>query len=69
MTFLMTFVVMNLACFLLGISSAPNFRPSFKYFNRYTTAIGALLSVVAMLIVDGISASVLFLAMILDKNK
>lgn len=65
MTFLMTFVVMNLACFLLGISSAPNFRPSFKYFNRYTTAIGALLSVVAMLIVDGISASVLFLAMIL----
>ncbi|CAD6600594.1 CEI_1a_G0004080.mRNA.1.CDS.1 [Saccharomyces cerevisiae] len=65
MTFLMTFVVMNLACFLLGISSAPNFRPSFKYFNRYTTAIGALLSVIAMLIVDGISASVLFLAMIL----
>ncbi|EJS44685.1 YBR235W [Saccharomyces arboricola H-6] len=65
MTFLMTFVVMNLACFLLGISSAPNFRPSFKYFNRYTTAVGALLSVVAMLIVDGISASVLFLAMIL----
>lgn len=65
MTFLMTFIVMNLACFLLGISSAPNFRPSFKYFNRYTTAAGALLSVVAMLIVDGVSASVLFLAMIL----
>ncbi|CAI4055975.1 Vhc1p SKDI_02G3430 [Saccharomyces kudriavzevii IFO 1802] len=65
MTFLMTFVVMNVACFLLGISSAPNFRPSFKYFNRYTTAFGALLSIVAMLIVDGISASVLFLAMIL----
>lgn len=57
MTFLMTFMIMNMACFLLEISSAPNFRPSFKWFNRYTALIGALLSVVAMYVVDNVSAS------------
>ncbi|CCE65896.1 hypothetical protein TPHA_0N01150 [Tetrapisispora phaffii CBS 4417] len=65
MTFLMTFVVMNLACFLLRISSAPNFRPSFKYFDKYTALTGTIISSVAMFIVDGMSASAVILAMIL----
>ncbi|QLL32684.1 hypothetical protein HG536_0D02060 [Torulaspora globosa] len=65
MTFLMTFAVMNLACFFLVISSAPNFRPSFKYFGRYTAISGAFLSTVAMFVVDGISASIVILAMVL----
>ncbi|KAL3229094.1 hypothetical protein RNJ44_02181 [Nakaseomyces bracarensis] len=65
MTFLLTFAVMNLACFLLGISSAPNFRPSFKYFNRYTALTGTLTSVISMLIVDGLAASELILAMVI----
>ncbi|KAL6939539.1 hypothetical protein ACO0RG_003381 [Hanseniaspora osmophila] len=56
MTFLMTFIVTNVACFLLEISSAPNFRPSFKYFNRFTASMGGLLSIVAMFVVDGFSA-------------
>lgn len=64
MTFLMTFTVMNLACFLLVISSAPNFRPSFKYFDRYTAISGALISTIAMFVVDGVSASVVILAML-----
>ena len=53
MTYLMTFFVTNLACFLLKISSAPNFRPSFHYFNWWTAASGAVLSVVSMFFVDG----------------
>lgn len=53
MTYLMTFFVTNLACFLLKISSAPNFRPSFHYFNWWTAASGAILSVVTMFVVDG----------------
>lgn len=53
MTYLMTFFVTNLACFLLKISSAPNFRPSFHYFNWWTAALGAVLSVVSMFFVDG----------------
>lgn len=57
MAFLMTFVVTNLACFLLKIASAPNFRPSFKYFTSSSAAFGAILSVLAMFIADGLSAS------------
>lgn len=65
MAFLMTFVVTNLACFLLKIASAPNFRPSFKYFNTYTAAAGAAASAAAMFVADGISASLMIVLMIL----
>lgn len=63
MTFLMTFFGTNLACFLLKLSSAPNFRPSFQYFTWWTAASGVALSGVTMFLVDGASASgcVLFL--------
>jgi potassium/chloride transporter 9 len=57
MTYLMTFFVTNLACFLLKLSSAPNFRPSFHYFNWWTAAAGAAASVVAMFFVDGLYAT------------
>ncbi|KAH3672061.1 hypothetical protein WICMUC_004462 [Wickerhamomyces mucosus] len=57
MAFLMTFIVTNLACFLLKIASAPNFRPSFRYFDWYTALSGLFSCIVAMFIVDGISAS------------
>lgn len=57
MAFLMTFLVTNLACFLLKVGSAPNFRPSFKYFSSKTAAVGGLVSVVAMYICDGVSAT------------
>ncbi|KAF3934122.1 hypothetical protein ABW19_dt0210240 [Dactylella cylindrospora] len=57
MTYLMTFLAINLACFLLKISSAPNFRPSFRYFRWWTAAIGAVISGVTMFFVDGIYAS------------
>ncbi|KAL1965943.1 hypothetical protein VTN77DRAFT_5076 [Rasamsonia byssochlamydoides] len=57
MTYLMTFLATNLACFLLKIGSAPNFRPSFHYFNWQTAAAGALFSGVIMFFVDGIYAT------------
>ena len=57
MTYLMTFLVTNLACFLLKIGSAPNFRPSFQYFKWWTAAIGALVSAATMFFVDGIYAT------------
>ncbi|KAE8351898.1 putative cation chloride cotransporter [Aspergillus coremiiformis] len=57
MTYLMTFLVMNLACFLLKIGSAPNFRPSFHYFNWQTAAAGALVCGASMFFVDGVYAA------------
>ncbi|KAF5212425.1 putative vacuolar cation-chloride cotransporter [Clavispora lusitaniae] len=57
MAFLMTFLVTNLACFLLRLGSAPNFRPSFKYFSSKTAFTGGLVSVLAMYLVDGVSAT------------
>lgn len=57
MTYLMTFLATNLACFLLKVGSAPNFRPSFHYFNWHTAAAGALISGVCMFFVDSLYAS------------
>lgn len=57
MTYLMTFLVTNLACFLLKIGSAPNFRPSFHLFNWQTAAAGTILSGASMFFVDNVSAS------------
>ncbi|KAF3993457.1 hypothetical protein FT663_00480 [Candidozyma haemuli var. vulneris] len=70
MAFLMTFLVTNLACFLLRVGSAPNFRPSFKYFSSKTAFAGGLVSVLAMYLVDGVSATsvivfLIFLIMII----
>uniref|UniRef100_A0A093XLG9 Putative membrane protein n=1 Tax=Talaromyces marneffei PM1 TaxID=1077442 RepID=A0A093XLG9_TALMA len=57
MTYLMTFLAINLACFLLKIGSAPNFRPSFRYFNWVTAALGAVFSLASMFFVDGVYAT------------
>lgn len=57
MAYLMTFLVTNLACFLLTISSAPNFRPSFHYFNLWTAGFGALICGTSMFVVDGLYAA------------
>jgi potassium/chloride transporter 9 len=57
MTYLMTFLSTNLACFLLKIGSAPNFRPSFHYFNSWTALAGTVISGATMFFVDGIYAS------------
>ncbi|KFY46676.1 hypothetical protein V495_02309 [Pseudogymnoascus sp. VKM F-4514 (FW-929)] len=58
MAYLMTFLVMNLATFLLKIGSAPNFRPSFHFFSWQTALMGAVFSGTAMIFVDGVYASV-----------
>jgi potassium/chloride transporter 9 len=53
----MTFLVTNLACFLLKIGSAPNFRPSFHFFNAKTAAVGTLACGATMFYVDSFYAS------------
>ncbi|EFE42417.1 hypothetical protein TRV_02857 [Trichophyton verrucosum HKI 0517] len=57
MAYLMTFLVTNLACFLLKIGSAPNFRPSFHYFNSTTAFVGTIISGASMFFTDGVYAT------------
>ncbi|KAK2877110.1 hypothetical protein FQN49_001409 [Arthroderma sp. PD_2] len=57
MAYLMTFLVTNLACFLLKVGSAPNFRPSFHYFNSTTAFVGTIISGASMFFTDGVYAS------------
>ncbi|CCH40562.1 putative transporter [Wickerhamomyces ciferrii] len=64
MAFLMTFIVTNLACFLLKIASAPNFRPSFRFFDWHTAFVGGIACAIAMFIVDGISATIVVIFLI-----
>lgn len=61
----MTFFVMNLACFLLKIGSAPNFRPSFKFFSWQTAFLGSLMSALAMFFIEESYAAIAICAMIL----
>lgn len=48
---------MNVACFLLRIGSAPNFRPGFKFFSWQSAFAGAIMSAAAMFFIDATSAA------------
>jgi len=41
--FMLTYLLINLACFALTISKSPGWRPSFKYFNKWTAGFGSFL--------------------------
>lgn len=43
---------MNGAILLLLLIGAPNFRPRFRYFNKWTASIGLLVPLVAMFGID-----------------
>lgn len=58
MFFILSFLITNFACFILRVSSAPNFRPSFKYFKWWTAFLGIVISSLAMFYVDTIYASI-----------
>ncbi|KAG0051867.1 hypothetical protein BGZ83_003230 [Gryganskiella cystojenkinii] len=52
MVTLLTFLIINLACFLLKIGSAPNFRPSFRFFHWWTAFGGMVMCALVMGLVD-----------------
>ncbi|KAF3770889.1 hypothetical protein M406DRAFT_34308 [Cryphonectria parasitica EP155] len=55
--YMLTFFTMNVACFLLRIGSAPNFRPGFKFFSWQSAFAGAIMSAAAMFFIDETSAA------------
>jgi solute carrier family 12 sodium/potassium/chloride transporter 2 len=50
--FMLTYLLINFACFSLTISKSPGWRPSFKYFNKYTAGCGSLVCLCIMFLLN-----------------
>ncbi|XP_063694818.1 solute carrier family 12 member 9-like isoform X2 [Bolinopsis microptera] len=57
---LLTYATVNMACLALDLAGAPNFRPTFVYFNKYTSLVGFVSSIVMAFVVNPVYASTSF---------
>ncbi|XP_039644637.1 solute carrier family 12 member 9-like, partial [Perca fluviatilis] len=65
--FLLVYAAVDLACLALEWASAPNFRPTFRYFTWHTCALGIVGCAVMMFLINAIyaSASIAFMLLLL----
>lgn len=63
--FLYTYFAINLSCMMCLLTSAPNFRPSFKYFNILTSVIGLAGSCAMTFVIDPLYSSLVVVAWML----
>ncbi|XP_044058412.1 solute carrier family 12 member 9 [Siniperca chuatsi] len=65
--FLLVYAAVDLACLALEWASAPNFRPTFRYFTWHTCALGIVGCAIMMFLINAIyaSASIAFMLLLL----
>ena len=56
--YLLSYSAINASCFFLDAFSAPNFRPTFKFYHAGWSALGFILTLVTMFCINQIFASV-----------
>eukprot|EP01084_Bolivina_argentea_P108180 193328_1 len=56
--FCLSYLTVNLCCFLLCISGQTNFRPLFKYYSKWTALLGLIMNIFIMFYVDFKFASI-----------
>lgn len=54
--YLATYALINYACFHGSLIKSPGWRPSFKYYNKWLSLLGAVLCVAAMFLMSWIAA-------------
>eukprot|EP00300_Choanocystis_sp_HF-7_P013813 c18458_g1_i2.p1 GENE.c18458_g1_i2~~c18458_g1_i2.p1 ORF type:complete len:867 (+),score=200.75 c18458_g1_i2:41-2602(+) len=63
--YLLSFATINLACMALKMAGAPNYRPTFKHSNKYTSLLGFLFCLGTMVAINPIYALIsLLLALV-----
>ena len=60
MLFLMTYAILNFACYIMTITGAPNWRPTFPFYNWMTALFGALFTLAMMFLVSPLYTSLAF---------
>ncbi|XP_039601504.1 solute carrier family 12 member 3-like [Polypterus senegalus] len=58
--FLCSYALINFSCFHASITNSPGWRPSFKYYSRWTALFGAIVSIVIMFLLTWWAALIAF---------